>query len=274
MTHNRQQMHWAFFRMLIRNAWLYVYSWRRVNEKISGLVFRQTAETIYRWRIFIELLKSISDPRLPFYALPNDDGEYLGSAKMNPIPIPRLGSYAGTQWTDLPLVTYFEAKFIEAEATEMGNEDEAAVAYNDAVKHLYLKLRSFWSCIRSSVCKWRRNQHYSGKDHDQKYIAMFTQPEAWTDWRRTDFPVLIPNPDGDVAGISTKIPDMPSERNYNTNAIVISDILTPVWWMSRPNFINSDLKMLLGLRWRRVINIHFRMFLLGCGGCDTAPFCC
>ena len=32
-----------------------------------------------------------------------------------------------------------------------------------------------------------------GVNATQKHIAMFTQPEVWSDWRRTTFPTLTPN---------------------------------------------------------------------------------
>ncbi len=64
----------------------------------------------------------------------------------------------------------------------------------------------------------------------QKYIAMFSQPEVWSDWRRTDLPKLTPNPNGNVAAIPRRLPTAQSERLYNTNAPVNTDILKPVWW--------------------------------------------
>lgn len=183
---------------------------------------------------FIELLKSISDPRLPFYALPNVDDEYVGCAKNESnTNTSDWGPYVGTSGDqDLPLVTYFEAKFIEAEANlRLGNETEAAAAYNEAVKASVLKVTEASDpAFEALYANEDENSITLEKIMTQKYIAMFTQPEAWSDWRRTDLPALEPNPDGDVAGIPRRFPTCRSERNYNTNAIVISDILEPVWW--------------------------------------------
>jgi hypothetical protein len=183
---------------------------------------------------FIELLKSTNDPRLPFYALPDLNGEYTGSAKdVSNKQTSDWGTYAGTQaGTDLPLVTYFEAKFIEAEANlRLGNNAEAAAAYNDAVKTSVLFV--------TGAADPPFEAQYANEDGasitlekimTQKYVAMFTQPEAWADWRRTNIPVLAPNPNGDVAGIPRRFPTCRSERNYNSNAVVVSNILQPVWW--------------------------------------------
>lgn len=183
---------------------------------------------------FIELLKSINDPRLQFYALPNLDGEYIGTSKTESnTNTSDWGPYAGTSGdTDLPLVTYFEAKFIEAEANlRLGHTDEAAAAYNEAVKTSVLKVTGAANTVfEASYANEDGASITLEKIMTQKYIAMFTQPEAWADWRRTNLPALEPNPDGDVAGIPRRFPTCRSERNYNSNAIVVSNILSPVWW--------------------------------------------
>jgi hypothetical protein len=186
---------------------------------------------------FIDLLKSINDPRLPFYALPNNDGEYIGCAKNESnTNTSDWGSYVGTSGgTDLPLVTYFEAKFIEAEANlRLGYTDEAATAYNDAVKASVLKVTGASDPAFEALYANEDGASITlEKIMTQKYIAMLTQPEAWTDWRRTNIPALEPNPDGETGPppkIPRRFPTCRSERNYNLNAVVTSNILTPVWW--------------------------------------------
>jgi len=64
----------------------------------------------------------------------------------------------------------------------------------------------------------------------QKYIAMFTQPEVWSDWRRTNLPALTPNPDATIGEIPRRFPTCIDERLYNSNAEVVGDITLPVWW--------------------------------------------
>jgi hypothetical protein len=205
------------------------------NEQNQWYAFQlDRGNYIQMGEFFIELLKSINDPRLPYYALPNLEGEYTGTAKDdNSTNTSDWGPYAGTSGdTDLPLVTYFEAKFIEAEANlRLGHPDEAAAAYNDAVKASVLKVTGASDAAFEALYASEDGASITlEKIMTQKYIAMFTQPEAWTDWRRTNLPVLEPNPDGAVTGIPRRFPTCRSERNYNSNAVVISNILTPVWW--------------------------------------------
>jgi hypothetical protein len=205
------------------------------NEQNQWYAFQlDRGNYIQMGEFFIELLKSINDPRLPYYALPNLEGEYTGTAKDdNSTNTSDWGPYAGTSGdTDLPLVTYFEAKFIEAEANlRLEHPDEAAAAYNDAVKASVIKVTGASDAAFEALYASEDGASITlEKIMTQKYIAMFTQPEAWTDWRRTNLPVLEPNPDGAVTGIPRRFPTCRSERNYNSNAVVISNILTPVWW--------------------------------------------
>ena len=183
---------------------------------------------------FIELLKSTSDPRLPFYALPDLNGEYTGSAKNESNKqTSDWGPFVGTEaGTDLPLVTYFEAKFIEAEANlRLGNSDDAATAYNEAVKASVLLVTGASDAAFEAAYASETGASITlDKIMTQKYVAMFTQPEAWSDWRRTNIPALTPNPDAEETGIPRRFPTCRSERNYNNNAVVVSNILTPVWW--------------------------------------------
>ena len=80
-----------------------------------------------------------------------------------------------------------------------------------------------------SVC-WPQTSNSLNMIMLQKWIAMFTQPEVWSDWRRTGIPNLTPNPQGVIDVIPVRYPSEQRERNNNPNAIVISNLITPVWW--------------------------------------------
>jgi hypothetical protein len=67
---------------------------------------------------------------------------------------------------------------------------------------------------------------------DQKHIAMFTQPEAWTDWRRTGFPALTPST-GNVTGgiIPVRMPYPNDEYLFNPGNVPSNGSLTDnLWW--------------------------------------------
>jgi hypothetical protein len=60
----------------------------------------------------------------------------------------------------------------------------------------------------------------------QKYLALFMEPEVFTDWRRTGFPVLSPNSGTQVP---RRFPYPQRETDLNTNTPSVT-IFTPVNW--------------------------------------------
>jgi Starch-binding associating with outer membrane len=170
---------------------------------------------------FVDLLKNSNDPRLAAYA-----GSQTATETAT------VGPLLASQTSSLPLVTYAEAKFIEAEAQfRAGDKTKAAAAHNAAVKASILKMtgaaNATYETLNASETSLTITMQ---KIMTQKYIAMFTQPEVWSDWRRTNLPALTPNANATVAGIPRRFPTAQSERLYNTKVTVQSNILEPVWW--------------------------------------------
>jgi hypothetical protein len=185
---------------------------------------------------FISLLKGDSDPRLPFYATKDTSGSYHGTPvdpDSTDLSASDVGLYLADIAAPMTLVSYVEARFIEAEANfRAGNKPAAATAYNDAVATSVKKVtgaaasagfkNKFGSETASSITLQ--------KIMVQKYIASFGQYEVWTDWRRTNIPNLNPSAGGVIKTIPRRLPTPLDERNYNKNAIVVDDITQPVWW--------------------------------------------
>lgn len=177
---------------------------------------QQRAGYITMNQFFLDMLAG--DPRLLLYAASDDD--------MSPI-----GPLYGNIGAPLPLVTFFEAKFIEAEAAlRANNKVRAAAAHNDAVKANLAKLGINDPAFVAAKASETDMTITLEKIMTQKYIAMFTQPEVWTDWRRTDFPKLTPNANASVPAIPRRLTTAQSERLYNANAMVVTNVLEPVWW--------------------------------------------
>ena len=185
-------------------------------------------------KYFIELLKSTADPRLAFYATTDDDGNYTGTAPDSTnTNTSNLGAYFGSEASPLPLVTYVEAKFIEAEANlRLGNAQAAADAQNAAVIASVEKVTgaTIDPVYQAANAAETSASITLAKIMTQKYIALFTQVEVWSDWRRTNLPTLSPNPAGVVNAIPRRFVTSFDERISNVNAIIITDILKPVWW--------------------------------------------
>ncbi len=95
------------------------------------------------------------------------------------------------------LVTYREMQFIIAEASARGANDQAGYdAYMNGIKASFTRLglgdAEFNEYItQTGVDPGVGNLTLEGV-MTQKYVAMFLQPETYSDWRRTGFPAITP----------------------------------------------------------------------------------
>ncbi len=181
----------------------------------------------------VDLLSGLSDPRLPLYATTDVGGLYSGA----PIDgtdnnASDVGSLYATDNAPLPLLTYYEMKFIEAEA-KLRNADAAgaATAYNEAViANLEATVGTADAGYVAANASETAGTITLDKIMTQKYIAMFLQTESWTDVRRTGIPALEVNPIAIYDVIPVRFPTCIDERLYNANAQVQGDPTVPVWF--------------------------------------------
>lgn len=185
---------------------------------------------------FVDVLKSNNDPRLPYFADSLTSGAYVGTPKNNidSLNTSAIGSYIGDINSQIPLVSYVEAKFLEAEAElRGGSPGNAATAFNLAVQESVLEVTGAPAdaAFISAYASESAGSITLETIMNQKYIAMFGQLEAYADFRRTDFPSTVtPNPNGNVSVIPVRFVTAQNERLYNSNATVVQDITQPVWW--------------------------------------------
>ncbi len=186
---------------------------------------------------FINLLLNINDPRLPFYATPDSGGVIYRGTPLGSIDATTsdVGAYFASPTSNAPMVTFVEAKFIEAEAAfRAGQLPRAAQAHNDAIKAHILQVTGAPADVAYEIAQASETAGSISleKIMTHKYVALFTQFEVYNDWRRTNIPALTPNPNGETTAIPRRLPTPQTERLYNENAPnpVISDITLPVWW--------------------------------------------
>lgn len=209
------------------------------NENNQWFQFEtQRANYLKVGKFLVDMLIANNDPRLPFYVALNSKGQYVGASPDSDSPDTQasaVGPYIAGEASPIPLVTYTEALFIQAEANfRLNNLALAASAYNNAVKSSILMVTGtnppagFVTTFASETAGTITLQKIMG----QKYLALFTNVESWSDWRRTGYPVLTPNPHGAGGGtaIPRRLPTVQDERTYNPNAIIVSDIFSRVWW--------------------------------------------
>jgi len=181
-------------------------------------------------KFLIDLMNLKNDPRLPFYATQDGNGNYSGTAPgdLN-ISTSDMGPFFASPASAAPIVTYVEAKFIEAEAKlRLGDNAGAADAHNEAIKaHVALVTGSSDPVFEAAEASETSLTITLEKIMTHKYIAMFTQAEAWTDWRRTNLPALV-----GVGGgpIPRRFVSPQGENVNNVNSPKIKDLYLRMWW--------------------------------------------
>jgi len=206
------------------------------NELNPWYAFSNARSSYLRMgEFFVNFLKGISDPRLPFFAAPDANGDFIGAApnSLN-IEASNIGPLYNSNLQPLPLVMLYEAKFIAAEANfRNGALGPAADALNEAIKHSVIQVtggpdQTYFDAQASETAASVSLE----KIMVHKYVASFLQVEAYNDWRRTGFPVITPNPTATAndGKIPVRFPTPQDERINNPNATVVSDINLHVWW--------------------------------------------
>lgn len=183
-------------------------------------------------KFFIDLLKSINDPRLPLFAKKNSAGEYVGAGAgvFGDISVnSRFGAFFSSAASPVPFGTYAETKFIEAEAAFPTNKARAAEAFNAAVAASLGEFGVSDPDYLADQASENASTITLEKIMTHKYIAMYTTLEPFTDWRRTGFPALQPAQGN--SQIARRYPYPQDERVYNSaNYIPNVTVFDRVFW--------------------------------------------
>lgn len=202
---------------------------------------------------YVQLLKSLNDPRLPIQARPTPqqlpDGTFFGG-HVNGLPggqrdtVSQIGRYYSDPDAPLYLFHYPELKFIEAEAVLYVTGPAAAdPVFRAAVTAHMEKLGVAPAEITTYVDNLPDLGAMSPEDAleqimTQKYIANFLSPEVWVDWRRTNIPRLTPvTHEARLDEIPRRFPYPLSEWQYNAQNVQAtgvplgySSMKSRVWW--------------------------------------------
>ncbi len=92
------------------------------------------------------------------------------------------------------LLTYTEQKFIAAECLSKTGLS-VTTAYADAIGASFSELGLTAAQLATYIAQPSVTPASVTLKEimTQKYLALYTNPEVWTDWRRTGFPALVPN---------------------------------------------------------------------------------
>ncbi|PWJ45025.1 SusD/RagB family nutrient-binding outer membrane lipoprotein [Sediminitomix flava] len=159
-----------------------------------------------------DLMRRNNDPRIDLYG---EDGFYMKAT------------------SPITLITYTEIKFIESEVLyKEGRIDEAKNALFDAVNANMQKI----GVTQTQIDDYKATLNLSLQTIlEEKYVALYSHPEAWTDWRRTGYPILKPNtnsvlPEGELP---RRLPYPESEERLNRNVPKLTfeeSLLKKMWW--------------------------------------------
>jgi len=198
---------------------------------------RQRTNYMKMGKYFVDALVNSNDPRLVYMVDKDTDGGYSGNAADddNTVKTSYIGGYANPKaqrgfaspdW-QIGIVTYAEAKFIEAEAKARLGQP-AVTALQQAVTASVTSVTG--AAPSATFLAAATATSDVANIIQQKYIALFLTMEPYNDYRRTGFPALVPNQKSDTKTIPVRLPTPSDERQYNPNATVVSNVTTKVWW--------------------------------------------
>lgn len=179
----------------------------------------------------IDLMKVNNDPRLPFYAAKDGDGNYTGSISGSQNDLAsKPGSYVAGATAPSVIMSFAELKFIEAEANlKLGQTVPAQAAFEAAVAASVLKVTG------NANTAWL-DANINGVTvtpeliMSQKYIATFGTNQAYADYRRTGLPVMTLPIGAVLAAMPTRYPYAQEEITYNGDNVPDVTISDKLWW--------------------------------------------
>lgn len=176
--------------------------WNQFNDQRQGSFSVGTA--------YLDIMGNLEDPRIAKFGATLD--------KSHPIL---------TATAPSPLISYTEIAFIIAEISFRQNAADANSAYENAIKSSFDK--HVVEGFADYFAKTEVNALTLENIIKQKYIALFLDPETFSDWRRTGFPVLTPNTGSEIP---RRYPYPQTETDYNRNCPKpdVVGLFNRVWW--------------------------------------------
>jgi hypothetical protein len=160
-----------------------------------GLFGQQRPKTMIIDNRFAAAMESKGDPRQEAYMAFDGDAWLFYTA-------PTGGLFWSSFDSPMPLISNTEVRFLEAEAllrtgNVSGAEEALAEAISSNMSYLGVDgadyVAAFGNFLGLSTDEQRLQRII-----EEKYFALFAQgsTEIWTDYRRTGYPALVPNPQG------------------------------------------------------------------------------
>lgn len=187
---------------------------------------QQRGDIDYGSGAYADLLTSFNDPRLGITADPTySDAQGYG-----------VGDYYGNVNGHVEFITYEEMEFVKAEATlrTTGDYATAQTYYQQGIQANMQKLGISSADVATYITAQGSLPTTSVDDaiaavSTQEYLALYLNPEAWTLWRRTASPALIPT--AGTNGIPRRFLYPQNEYSLNSENTPTATLFTPkVFW--------------------------------------------
>ena len=205
--------------------------------------------------VLVSLLNQYNDPRLAIYAEKNVAGNYVGNT-----PGADTRNYVGTSAIGLffkkadlktVLISYSQVQFLLAEAANEGyipnpivgtiSKSQEYLRKGIVANFAYLGLPSADAVLYSEQSSLDYSNLNDGRKiiGQQVWLSTFGQGfEPWTEWRRTNYPVLVPVVQARLTSIPGRytfpvLESSVNQVNYSQASSTIQggDLLTSkVWW--------------------------------------------
>lgn len=232
----------------------YYYAESNANNANPLYLFMENRTDIRMCKTLVDSLLNHQDPRISQFCAPTTaDIEYggevipAGSFWGCPVDEPFEAASApgpgiASGGTPTPIITAAEVHFIRAEAqVALGQYANARLSFKEALKaslEEYGVFNQVWFDAYSAAI----DMVPDNKDimmravMTEKWISLCYNSIAFNDWRRTGFPVLVPNPLGAGPGGAPEIPRRfpyatdPNTYNPNTPDLGANPLWERVWW--------------------------------------------
>jgi len=175
-----------------------------------------------------DMMVAANDPR---------ESIYRGDSASGYLYLP----FYGAATAELPFITEHEVLFILAEAQLASGDASGARASLEAAIQSnmdYLGVDAAASAAYIAALSATTDLELI---MNEKYVAMYTHVEAWTDWRRTGFPAISAPADANLSAIPRRMPYPEGEYLYNSANVPMPLSATPdekfgasstyrLWW--------------------------------------------
>lgn len=174
----------------------------------------------------VNAMNTLNDPRVPLYFTKDANGNYTGGvygASNNYATYSKPSTTIQAPDYEALYMDYAEVEFLLAEAVERGyNVTGSAQSHYDAAVTASIE---YWGGSASDAAVYLAQPNvnylislatYKEKIGVQKWIALYNRGiEAWTEWRRLDFPALTAPPNA-LSAIPVRFRYSDEEQNLNT----------------------------------------------------------